>query len=67
MIIRKRKHIRMPRENGTNGLAHLPNSFAVDNSDGKYIAFEAGSEVIPHQVFDITWAKRVQIQDTIDR
>ena len=67
MVIGKRKDIRMPAKQGANGLAHLAGTFAMNDSNGEYLPLLASREVVAHQLFDITGAKGVQIQDTINR
>src|SRR6185369_5878330 len=66
MIIAKRDHLSLLRENGPYCPSQLSNPLAMNDAYVEYPAFSASSEVIRDQLPYFARLKRVQIQNTID-
>ena len=66
MIQGKRIHADIFCEDSMDGLPQLADSFAVNKSDIEYAAFLTSPEVLRHQILYVPWAKRMEVQDTVD-
>jgi hypothetical protein len=57
---------RVPFQQGMNGSAEMANAFPVNDADAQNPALAASLEVIWNNVFDVSRAKRVQVENAVN-
>jgi hypothetical protein len=63
----KREHFGMSLEQGMNSALQISYALSMDYSDFENTLLLANAEIIQHDLFDLAWDERVQVQNAVDR